>query len=98
MLRHIFMCSIKEEITEEQLEGLVNAYRSLSEKVPEIIQLTVGKNLGLYDTKITLALVADFENEMDWKSFMENPDHLFIGETASMFLYPSSVVVVQIQV
>lgn len=97
MIRHIFMGSIREGVTKEQVDGLLNAYRSLSEKVPEIIQLTVGKNLGLYDTKITAALVADFENEKDWKVFMENPDHLHIGETASVFLEPSSIVVVQIQ-
>jgi hypothetical protein len=95
MIRHIFMASIKQGVTEEQLDRLLNAYRSLSEKVPEIIQLTVGKNLGWYDTKITVALVADFENEENWKIFMDNPDHLHIGETASVLLEPSSIVVVQ---
>jgi hypothetical protein len=92
------MASIKEGITEEQLHELLNAYRSLSDKVPEIIQLTVGKNLGWYDTKITVALVADFENDENWKIFMENPDHLNIGETASALFEPSSIVVVQMQV
>ncbi|MED4074055.1 Dabb family protein [Priestia endophytica] len=98
MIRHIFMASIKPGVTAEQLDELLNAYRSLSEKAPEITQLTVGKNLGWYDAKITVALVADFENEEKWKDFMKNPDHLHIGETAAMFLEPSSIVVVQVEV
>ncbi|RAS77272.1 Dabb family protein [Priestia endophytica] len=98
MIRHIFTASIKQGVTEEKLDGLLNAYRSLSEKVPETIQLTVGKNLGWYDTKITMALVADFENEEKWKNFMKNPDHLHIGETAATFLELSSIVVAQIEV
>ncbi|MCM3790807.1 Dabb family protein [Domibacillus indicus] len=98
MIRHIFMFSIKQGVTEEQLDELLNDYRSLSEKVPEIIQLTVGKNLGWYDTKTTVALVADFEDEENWKIFMENPDHLNIGANAFVLLDPSSINVVQINV
>jgi hypothetical protein len=98
MIRHIFMASIKQGTTKEQLDELINAYHSLSKKVPEIVQLTVGKNLGWYDEKVSMALVADFENEENWKIFMENQDHLNIGEKAFMLFDPTSIVVVQTRV
>ena len=98
MIRHMFMCPIKEGVTEEKVNESINDLRLLQEKVPEIIQLTVGKNLGWYDKKMTVAFVADFENEDGWNSFMKNEEHLQIGAKVSEVLDFESIVSAQIEV
>lgn len=99
MIRHIFMGSAQEGVTEEKVEELLSAWRSLPGTIPEIVSFHAGKNLGLMNNNITVALVADFKNENDWKVYMEHPDHLHIAKhLTSVVVEPSSRVSAQIPI
>jgi len=97
MIRHMFISPIKEGVTEEKVDEFINAMRELPGKIPEIIQLSVGKNIGLFGKKVAVASVADFENENDWKAYMENPDHLLLADMASEIFDILGSAIAQIQ-
>ncbi|WP_319402943.1 Dabb family protein [uncultured Anaeromusa sp.] len=93
MIRHMFISPIKEGATEEQVNDFINAMCLLPDKISEIIQMSVGKNLGLLGEMIAVASVADFENEKDWKAYMEHPEHLLLAKIAAdIFDIPSSAI------
>lgn len=98
MIRHIFMASIKTEVTEKQKQSILENYLSLEEKISVIKDLTVAENIGLYDDSIDIVLEADFKDKDDWQVFMNNPEHARAGEWAYDFFDPSSIVVVQLAI
>jgi hypothetical protein len=98
MIRHIFAGTIQNGVTQTQVEELLQAWNALPGKIPEIVSFTAGKNLGLVNNQISVALVADFENEKDWKTYMEHPAHLAISQNmTSKIIDPSSRVAAQIK-
>lgn len=97
MIRHMFISPIKEGVTEEKITEFMNAMRLLPENIPEIIQLSVGKNLGLFSNKVAVASVADFASEKDWKTYMEHPDHLCLANMASEIFDIENSAIAQIQ-
>lgn len=87
------MTAMKPEITEEQLDEIIKALRSLEGKIAGMSGFSVGKNLGWYDKKMQLVLFADFLSKEDWENYMHNPEHLKIGEKfMHLFDEPSMVV------
>lgn len=97
MIRHMFISPIKTGVKEEQVNEFINDMRLLPGKIPEIIQLTVGKNLGLFGKMVAVASVAGFENEKDWKTYMEHPDHLLLAKMAADIFDISASAIAQIQ-
>lgn len=98
MIKHIFMCPRKQGCTDEEMNAVVTALRSLADTVPEIASLAVNRNLGLYDQKMDVVLVAEFANESAWQAYMHNPDHLRVGKFLSNYLDFPAMVVAQIAV
>lgn len=99
MIRHVFAGTVKDGVSEEKAQELVDAWNALPGKISEVVSLTAGKNLGLVDDKISVALIADFENEKDLMVYMEHPDHKQVGqELTSVIIEPSSRVVAQIEI
>lgn len=93
MIRHMFISPIKEGANEERVNEFIRELLALKGKIPEIIAISVGKNLGLFDKRVTVASVADFANEQDWKTYMENPDHLELAKMATeIFDIPNSAI------
>ncbi|MDT8716959.1 Dabb family protein [Clostridium sp. 19966] len=97
MVKHIFVGSIKKGVAEEKVDEKINALRLLEENVPEIIQLTVGKNLGWYGTENAITLVADFKNKEDWNAFINNPYHVQLNAVASEVFDLSASTAAQIE-
>jgi len=74
------MLTFTNEATEEQKQAL---YEGLAEmpRVMEFIQrYEFGPDLGLREGNPSMALVADFDSEQDWREYSAHPDHLDLIE------------------
>ncbi len=74
--RHIMLMTFNETATTDQIEAAVQGLRTMPEKVPGILRYDVGLDLGLGGANPDLALVADFESDSEWRSYLEHPAHL----------------------
>ena len=53
----------------------------IAQTIEEISAYTYGPDLGLRDGNYDFAVVADFENEADFRTYVDHPDHqAFIRE------------------
>ena len=86
MIRHIFVGTAKEEVTPEQIEELLNAWRELPGQIAELRSLTPGRNISPRDQKYTVALVADFDDMEAWNRYMDHPAHLAISQRLTSHL------------
>ncbi len=74
--RHIMLMNFNETAKTEQIEAAVAGLRTMPDRVPGILRYEVGLDLGLGDSNPDLGLVADFESESDWRSYLDHPAHL----------------------
>jgi hypothetical protein len=93
----MFISPLKSGVKEEQVNAFIEAMRLLPGKIPEIIQLSVGKNLGLFGEMVAVASVAEFENEKAWNAYMEHPEHLLLAKIAADIFDINSSAIAQIQ-
>lgn len=49
MLRHVVMFQIKPSATADQKEAMAAGIRGMTEKIPEILKMTCGPDLGISD-------------------------------------------------
>ena len=47
MIRHIFIAPIKDGISEEKLNKEISLLKAMKDNIPEIINLTIGKNTAI---------------------------------------------------
>jgi heme-degrading monooxygenase HmoA len=80
MIRHIFVGTAQEGVTEEQLEELLEAWRALPSQVSEIRSMTPGRNISPRDQTYSVALVADFDDLAAWERYMEHPAHKAVAQ------------------
>lgn len=83
MYRHIFIGVIKENTEEEKITARIEALKLLKEKVPVVVNLTVGRNLKWYNNEETIILVGDFQNREDWTAFVNSEYHQQLNSVAS---------------
>lgn len=80
MLRHIFMAPMLKEITDEQIDAMVEDFKTIDGKIPNMSNFHVGRNKGYFDKKMRFVMMADFPTKEDWENYMKNPVHLGVGE------------------
>ncbi len=76
MIRHIYVAKVRDDITDERIEELLAAWRTLPGSISEIRSFTTGRNIHPTDRRFTVAVVADFEDTEAWKRWMAHPAHL----------------------
>ncbi|WP_112323442.1 Dabb family protein [Oceanibium sediminis] len=75
MLRHIVLLTFKDSATEAERQALHDAVSALKDKVPEVLSLTCGANVGSGPNHHDYALVADFEDMAAFKRYIASPAH-----------------------
>jgi len=75
MLRHIAMFRLKDDAPEGTLESLSIGLSRLPERIPEIASYRYGPDLGLREGNFDFVVVAEFENQDDFISYANHPDH-----------------------
>ena len=76
MFRHCVLMRFSDDATDEQKQAAVNHVGTLREKIPEIVDYSVGLDAGLRDDNFDLAAVGDFATKADYEVYASHPYHL----------------------
>lgn len=82
VLRHAVFFAFKDESSEEDVQGVVDAFRALPSKIPEIIDFEWGVNNspeGL-DDGFTHCFLLTFKDEKGREVYLPHPDHKAFGD------------------
>jgi hypothetical protein len=78
MIRHVISWKLTAEdaAARELASGeIVAALESLPAVIPEIVSLTVGRNIAYPESNWDLVLIADFANLVDVETYRVHPEH-----------------------
>ena len=75
MVRHVVTLTLQDGTTTEQVQSLVGEIGALPHLVPGIKGYSVGSDLGIDDGNATVAIVADFEDELAYEVYRDHPEH-----------------------
>jgi hypothetical protein len=75
MLRHIAMFRFSPEAPADAARSLEEGLTRIRETVETIAAYTFGPDRGLRDGNNDIAVVADFENEDDFRTYVDHPEH-----------------------
>lgn len=79
MLTHVVLITLKEGVTEEQADAALAALAALPAAIPEIRSLSCGRDAGISQTDVALAMVATFDNADDFAAYRAHPAHQAFG-------------------
>ena len=99
MIRHIFLGTVREGVSDQQLDELIQAWSTMPDRVPGLRRLTAGRNVSPRDRRYSIALVADLDDMQAWEAYMDHPEHLaIIQRLSSRVIAPESRAMVQLEV
>lgn len=94
MLRHVVMFQFKESSSKEDVEKIVDAFKALPSKIPEIRAFEYGVNNspeGL-NGGLTHCFLLTFHSEKDREVYLPHPDHKAFGKLLRPHLEKVTVV------
>lgn len=97
MIRHIFIATIKPNVSDDIVDTMIQNMRNLKEQVSEIKQITVGHSLGLVGSNSTVSMIVDVENKHDFNRFISSEAHQQISESAGNVFQTDNFVISQIE-
>ena len=84
MIRHIVLMKWKENTPDQAVQAVSDAFARLPQLIPEIRSYQFGPDLGIYPGNADYLLVADFDNQEDFKIYASNQDHIALMKSVSM--------------
>ena len=75
MLRHVVMFTWADDATPEQKQAVRDGLAELERATPWTRNFRFGENAGLAPDSYDWAVVVDFEDEADWRSYMRDASH-----------------------
>lgn len=97
MIRHIFIATIKEGVTDEMVDAQIKAMKAMQESVPEMKDLRVGRSLGLIGGTDTVTMTIDFETEADFQTILQSEAHQKVSANAGEAFRTDNFIVSQIK-
>ena len=79
VIRHTVLIAF-EEAEPTVVDTVVTELRALPSRVPEIVDYTVGPDLGLGDAPPTVVVIGDFATVDDWRAYLAHPEHVRVLE------------------
>jgi hypothetical protein len=76
MIRHVVLLKWNEKCTDEAVAEVTRGLTALPGQIPEIRAYRFGPDLGLNRRNANYVLVADFENQADFESYVVHPAHV----------------------
>ena len=80
-LYHVVSFKFKADAKQEQIDGVVAAFRDLKKKIPVIKEFSWGTNVSSekHDKGFTHAFILSFSSEKDRDAYIVHPDHKAFG-------------------
>ena len=76
VFRHSLMIRFNDDATDEQKQALHDGLATMPDVMDFIRRYEFGFDLGHGSDNPDMALIADFDNEDDWRKYSAHPDHL----------------------
>lgn len=76
MLYHVVLVTVKDGITDEQVDELLEGFAALASIVPRIRSFDVGRDAGLSPNPFGVVLVATFDGVDDFTAYRGHPAHV----------------------
>lgn len=81
MIRHIALFTLKADAPADAIESLEEGLALIAQTIDVIVAYAYGPDLGLREGTYDFAVVADFVDADDFKTYVDHPDHrAFIEE------------------
>ena len=80
MILHIVLFRWKLEVTEEQIQDVMEKFKNLKSEIPEIRELYCGENFSKWAKGNTHAVVVMTQNRVDLEAYRNHPLHLPIAK------------------
>jgi hypothetical protein len=78
MIRHIVLMRLAPETTDDQRAAIAAGIASLPSKIPEIVSISCGSDVGVSVGNADFAVVAEFGDEAAYLVYAQHPDHLLV--------------------
>ena len=75
MLRHIFIGTFKENISDAIKKKVLDDLRAMQEKIPGIIELHANFSTGWVGSENSVVMTVDFANKKDFDIYLTHPYH-----------------------
>jgi hypothetical protein len=75
VFRHTVLLRFREGTSNEQIEAVLAGLGTMPEKIDWIRRYEFGRDAGVMEGNPQVALVADFDSEVDWRAYLDHPDH-----------------------
>lgn len=79
MIRHTVLIAF-EGADDSTTDAVVAELRELPPLIPEIVDYTVGRDLGLQDGPPTVVVIGDFATVDDYRTYSAHPEHVRVVE------------------
>lgn len=97
MVRHIFIATIKEGVSDEIVNQKMEEMRAMKDSVPEIESIMVGRSLGWVGAANTVTMVIDLKDRNAFDTLMASPAHIEVGNKAAEAFETDNFVISQIE-
>ncbi|MFN3652661.1 MAG: Dabb family protein [Armatimonadota bacterium] len=75
MVEHVVLFKTTPDATEEQLERMVSELKALRDKIPGIVDLSVGRNFSSRNQGFEVGLVVRFTDRAALETYLPHPAH-----------------------
>lgn len=98
MIRHIFIGTFKEGISEDVKRKQLADMQAMKENIPGIVRLEVGFSTGWAGIENQIVMTVDFQSKADFDVYMAHPYHMdYIDKTGTENFDRSSFVAAQFE-
>ena len=98
MYRHIFLGTLKADVTPLEREQMLATWRAMKDKIPAIHAISVGISTGWTGIPDQLVMTVDFLTIEDFEAYRHHPYHLGeIDASAERMLRPETFLAQQFE-
>lgn len=98
MIRHIFIGTFKDDISENIKQKELADMKAMKEQIPGIVDLKIGFSTGWAGTLNQIVMTVDFRSKADFDVYMKHPYHMdYIDKTGTEYFDRSTFVAAQFE-
>ncbi len=78
MIDHLVLFAVKEDASGKDVEDLLSSLEALKDRVPSVVDLSVGEDFSGRAGDYTHGLFVRFEDREGLQQYLEHPEHLAV--------------------
>lgn len=97
MVKHIFIATIKDGVSNELLNKQIEEMRGLKDSIPEIENIIVEKNTGWVGMANAVTMIIDLKDKEAFDALIQSPARLKVSKKADETFDTSNIIISQIE-